>query len=259
MIAASGRILDNSSPCDSLPEKRKGCEIVKFRKSWRPAAFTLIELLAVIAIVSVLAAMLLPALSKAKDAAYKIDCTSNFRQVLVAETLYQDDSNGCLTPTSTHDDFANGRFASVLLCPYVGLPSFPDPVTADTRKATGGAFNTMLGCPNVEKPANKRYWKGAVDASPANLPSVNLSNPGWIHNLGGAQSQPEGYLGTDFSDKGWPRLRTIKVPTRWVMFKDRCVNQVRWGEGWHGDGTLTYGYADTHVGFGTKDWYIWAQ
>src|SRR6478672_1587370 len=77
----------------TLPQK-------SVRKSPFPPAFTLIELLVVVAIIAILASLLLPVLASAKAKAWRIQCTSQMKQLGVGFALFTSDHNDMYPPTA---------------------------------------------------------------------------------------------------------------------------------------------------------------
>src|SRR5947209_10731700 len=81
-------------------------------------AFTLIELLVVIAIIAILAAMLLPALTRAKDKSKTVNCLSNLKQLSVCWHLYAVDNHDLLPPNDSIMSLSGGVIANnISWCP----------------------------------------------------------------------------------------------------------------------------------------------
>lgn len=114
----------------------------------RKTAFTLVELLVVIGIISMLIAILLPALNRAREQARQVSCASNERQLFMAMTNYASENNGTLPIPSTKGQSSQTPLTVCWLMANVGVADYTQgtlwPYIAPTQHACQG----VMVCPD---------------------------------------------------------------------------------------------------------------
>jgi prepilin-type N-terminal cleavage/methylation domain-containing protein len=190
------------------------------RRSQHIAGFTLIELLVVIAIIAILAALLLPALARAKQKANRIACLSNNRQIGLASVMYREDYGDRFPPAQIYS--SGGSLIARSLYSWVG------------KAGNHGAYSQMTASLRyLNRYLGKYRLDGEVPVAgcPRNQELYNSQGTSYPANTGYVPETPSYSIAVNdsVSCKG----SDIRYPTRMVITGDN---------GWH---AVVYGAVST--------------
>ncbi|MFA0752503.1 MAG: hypothetical protein IMHGJWDQ_000257 [Candidatus Fervidibacter sp.] len=212
--------------------------------------FTLIELLVAIAIVALLAAMLLPVLSRSKESARKAACQTNLRQIGMAFQFYANDYDG-FYPCNGDQNLWMGRNWRVVIQDYLPggwmrslPPGYPQPIQV--------RHSDVLLCPSDERAVQvwertSYAYSAAFFHTPAQINSLetslrNSNCANWAAIVAALRNLPP--IPQNEGQVAAPAQKALSA--EWLSNHEKFVGDCGF---WSWDGSANYLFADGHVKF----------
>lgn len=168
----------------NLAKHQRSC-VVRFSGSIRPLpGFTLIELLIVIAIIAILAAMLLPVLSRAEERAKRISCTNNLKEYALACQIYANEANNLLPAMSTTASPVNP------ITGYGGFYPWDMSIGAVNSLSQSGTQRHIFFCPSFNVQDNNILWGASASGvdNPLGYNNLGYRGTGYINTFPGGNA-----------------------------------------------------------------------
>jgi prepilin-type N-terminal cleavage/methylation domain-containing protein/prepilin-type processing-associated H-X9-DG protein len=217
----------------------KQLNLVSQKKTLRPpvragAAFTLIELLVVIAIIAILAAMILPALARAKQKTQGVYCMNNTKQMALAWNMYAGDNNDHLAPNSDGGQCGETAQTAAWVAGWMDFTG-GQPIGADTNvqmliNHDAYPYGAYLG-PYVKNPA---AFKCPADKSITRIAGQSLPRVRSIsmnNYVGISYTRPTGTWTVPSRYTQCKTFAQIKSPVDMFVFLDEREDSIN--DGWY--------------------------
>jgi prepilin-type N-terminal cleavage/methylation domain-containing protein/prepilin-type processing-associated H-X9-DG protein len=218
----------------------------------RRKGFTLIELLVVIAIIAILIGLLLPAVQKVREAAARMSCQNNLKQLGLAHHGYHD-ANGHLMPVVSPSGCCWGTWV-VLILPHIEQDNAyrlyqnwggTDSVNSNFPAPSNGAFPRYASAPNSTNVTGRRYKTLTCPSDRENAPIGQITNHNYSVNTGNGgtyrtvpNGAPQGFAPMEGMFNGGNRTQKLKL----TDMTDGLTNTIMMAEVRQGQGSDLRGF-----------------